>query len=264
VRAGPGDDAEEIWSRLKQAASRLAVDEQRSEDLPMLAAEALAEGVDSPALRMAAGTPASEVRDARDWFVAALDELGIPIPDTQASLYAVVLDLARSIVDGDVPPYTGARRIWELSYRVEREGDLRIFIGLASEREDHPDSGAAIDRRIIEEARVLLGRPELRRWVKVSAVAGAWPLWEPRQNRNLESDELAISGDLRHDLEESAATFDQVQEHPGPGPSGFATQADAQRFVALGRDLVERLQQELGDGWHVEYMPTASAFPRSS
>jgi hypothetical protein len=229
----------------------------------MLAAEALAEGLDSPALRDAAGTPASEVRDARDRFVDALEELGIAIPDATGGAYALVLDQARAIVSGDVQPFPGARRIWRLSDRVEPEGDLRIFIGLASEWEDHPEWRPTYDVEIVEAARTLLARPALRRWVKLSAARDRWPLWQWREgeNRNLDRDELMISGVLLHDLDEWASAFDQAQEHPGLGPSGFATQADAEEYVAQGELLVERLQGELGEGWHVEYMPTQSAFP---
>ena len=70
---------------LELAALRIAIDEQPSDD-PMIAAEALTRGFDSPSLRDAAGTPRSEVRDARDRFVAALDELQIPIPSAQQAL----------------------------------------------------------------------------------------------------------------------------------------------------------------------------------
>jgi hypothetical protein len=36
---------------------------------------------------------------------------------------------------------------------------------------------------------------------------------------------------------------------------GFDNQAAAATFVRSGQRLVARLQAELGDAWHVEYMP---------
>lgn len=46
-----------------------------------------------------------------------------------------------------------------------------------------------------------------------------------------------------------------------PGAEGFTTEAEAVTFVARGRDLAEQLQQELGESWHVEYMPEPTKPP---
>lgn len=230
----------------------------------MLAAEALAAGLDSPALREAAGVPVSEVQDARDRFIEALGELGVEVPDEQEALWQLVRFKAAQIVSGEVTPYEGASWIWREAHpRIEREGDLRIFIGLASEWEDHRQYRPEIERRIVDEALMLLEKTELRRWVKLQARSGCWPLWDPKENRSLGHDEPALRGELRADLRSWADEFDRVQAHPGPGPSHFADQPAAEDFVERGRQLVQRVQDELGDGWHVEYMQTPSAFPRA-
>jgi hypothetical protein len=66
---------------------------------------------------------------------------------------------------------------------------------------------------------------------------------------------------LRADIQVWAADFDDAATSANSGPSGFTSQAEAQAFVERGRDLVSRLQDELGDDWHVEYMPSPTAFP---
>jgi hypothetical protein len=60
----------------------------------------------------------------------------------------------------------------------------------------------------------------------------------------------ALARGLREWAEEYDATFDQAF-----GSSGFGSEAHAVTFVEKGRDLVARLQAELGESWHVEYMP---------
>ncbi len=234
----------------------------------MLAAQALARGVDSPSLRVAAGVSTSDVREARDRFVDALEELGIDIPDPSVAAWRLTREKAAQIVRGEVQPYEGAWWIWREAYsRVARAGDLRMFIGLASEWEDHPDHRTEYDKQIIEEAKTLLARAELRQGVKLMAKAGSWPLWQHSADgrpRCLGDAELPLSHELHHELAEWAFDFDSTVGRGFSGPSGFESQRDAEQFVDRGRLLVVRLQAELGDGWHVEYMPTPTAFPHRS
>jgi hypothetical protein len=61
-----------------------------SEQLPGLATDALSQGLDSPALRELAGTSPRDVRDARDFFLVALGELGITLLDEQQALWELV------------------------------------------------------------------------------------------------------------------------------------------------------------------------------
>jgi hypothetical protein len=79
------------------AALRLAIGEQASEQLPGIATDALVRGLDSPALREAAGTSPREVRDATDLFKAALAELEIDLPDEQEALWRLVRYTAMQI-----------------------------------------------------------------------------------------------------------------------------------------------------------------------
>lgn len=241
---------------LELAALRLAIDEQPSEDLPGLAADALARGLDSPALRDAAGASPQDVREARDHFVAALDELGFVVPNADEAVWRLVEYRAKQIVDGEITPYDGASWIWRsASLRVEREGDLRIFEGLASEWEDDPEHRQGYDEQIVEEARVLLTRDQPRRWIKVMADYDCWPLWNPNPPRNVDPAELAISDELAADLAGWAADFDLNLDREDPARSGFSSPREAEAFVARGQVIVDRLQDELGMDWHVEYLP---------
>jgi hypothetical protein len=67
----------------------------------------------------------------------------------------------RAIVAGDLPPREGAARIWavlaEADYPVETE-EFRVFVGLASEIQDHPDRARAYESDIRDEASAVLAR----------------------------------------------------------------------------------------------------------
>ncbi|HEV2953042.1 MAG TPA: hypothetical protein VG015_03005 [Candidatus Dormibacteraeota bacterium] len=176
--------------------------------------------------------------------------------DEDDALWLLVRLAATQIIEGEVGAYEGAAWIWgHASDRVKAEGDLRVFIGLASEWEDHPAYRSEIEATIVEEAGILLGRPKPRTWVKVMARQGSGPLWEPRTHSNLSPADLPIDNALTSDLVCWAAQYDSTF---GGGPedsSGFASREEALEFVERGRDLVERLQESLGNSWHVEYIP---------
>ena len=140
---------------LELAALRLATGLQVPEELPSIAADALVGGFDSPMLRVAAGASTRDPDEARDTFTAALAELGIEIPGLEEALWRLVRYTADQIVSGQVSPYDGAAWIWwKVQIRMQAEGDLRIFAGLASEWEELPNQRIEIDRAIVEEARV--------------------------------------------------------------------------------------------------------------
>lgn len=242
---------------LDVAAWRLAAGELRSEDLPALATKALVQGVDSPALRQLAGQPAWDVRDSRDLFQQALEELGITVPDREDALWRLVRKTARGIVDGGVRPHDGATWIWrQASKEVEDSGDLRVFIGLASHLDDHPEDRSWGEAEIIAAANDLLGRPKPRVWVLLKAYTPRSPLSRAAFSHNvaIHPQALHIGTELRADLEhwdsEHAAL---LADWPHSG--GFASERDAESFVDRGQRLASRLQAELGLGYHVEYMP---------
>lgn len=240
---------------LEITACRLVIGDLPSENLPSIATEALVHEVDSPSLRQLAGLASGDVREAYDLFRAALDELGLPLPDKDAALWRLTRLVATQVVAGSVPPYEGARWIWtKASNEVEEEGDLRIFIGLASEREDHPDAGAKIDALIIEAAKELLARAEPRRWLRLQARHGESPLsrWRPDALEPMAEGSLGLSPALVAALTSWAEDYDDTFGDDGDR-SGFPSQAHAEAFVERGRTLAADLQSELGESWHVEF-----------
>jgi hypothetical protein len=69
------------------------------------------------------------------------------------ALWNLVGWTARRMVAGETPPVEGARWIWfEASDRVQEQGDLRVFIGLASAWDDYFEGRPAIEQHIVEAA----------------------------------------------------------------------------------------------------------------
>ena len=72
----------------------------------------------------------------------------------------VSIETCRAIVDGEITPYEGARKIWWDAWAFARYnplGDaLTPFIGEATEWEDHPEARGEIDSDIRQKAAGLL------------------------------------------------------------------------------------------------------------
>jgi hypothetical protein len=242
---------------LEIAVCRLVIGQLRSDELPEIATQALERGLDSPSLRELAGLSAMGSREARDLFQAAVGEFGMVMPTKEEALLRLVRKTASEIVSGDVPPYEGARWIWRYAANeVEEEGDLRIFIGLASEREDHPESAGSIDAEIVKASRDLLGRAVPRRWLRLQARRNESPLSRSRPDRltNVSASELGVSTELAQALDRWADDYDATFG-ADERTSGFLSEGNAEAFVAQGRSLSDRLQGELGGSWKLDYYP---------
>ncbi|MGV9806653.1 hypothetical protein [Micromonospora chersina] len=127
-----------------------------SERLPDLAAEALTEGFDSPALRELAGLSRADVREARELFVHAARELGAAIPDEDACPEDLVLYWASRMVDGSVAPAAGANRIVSHGEALGWPDRLSHLLGLASVWDDWPEGRDETERSMLAEAGALL------------------------------------------------------------------------------------------------------------
>lgn len=241
---------------LEVAAWRMAARSLASEDLPEIATEALVRGLDSPALRVLAGQSRDDVRDSADLFRVALDELGIDLPDADSAQWHLARRTAGDIVAGRIGPARGATELWLAYLKTRDNGDLRVFVGLASMLDDHPEDAEQIEADMVAAARELLARPAPRRWIKLMAVRGRSPLTQSTGPDDIEVDPetLQISNGLRSDLARWDAYFAAVLSD-WPAAGGFDSEQDVERFVAAGRQLVSRLQDELGASYHVEYMP---------
>lgn len=141
---------------MQLVADRFLAGQIASERLPHLAAEALVEGFDSPALRELAGLSRDEVREARDLFRRALTELGATMPVEDASADDMVLFWASRMVAGTVAPADGAN--WVIRYGEDLGWPERLtrLLGLASVWDDWPEGRRETERNMLAEARALL------------------------------------------------------------------------------------------------------------
>jgi hypothetical protein len=240
---------------LELAACALATGDLRSETLPDLAVDALLRGIDSPSLLMLAGQHRSDVRDSADLFRSALAELGIDVPDRQTALWTHVRTTAQAMCDGTVAPAVGTDRIWMLYLDLEDNGDLRIFAGLGSELDSSPDD-AAIGAQMVAEAAELLQRPGPRVWFALTPRAGGSPLTRTTGDgrRPVDVAYLPLTAGLVADVQAWNAEYQQLLGR-WPEAGGFPSEAAAVDHVESGAALVSRLQDELGAGYHVEYVP---------
>lgn len=94
---------------LRLVAAEFESGQLKAEGLPDAATSLLAEGHDSPALRIAAGADQAEPEDQRSTFRTALIEFG-ELPLTPSEVGSRLFRLwAQRIVSGTVSPLNGAR-----------------------------------------------------------------------------------------------------------------------------------------------------------
>ncbi|MFI5801273.1 hypothetical protein [Streptomyces sp. NPDC051561] len=109
----PGAPVRRAPMSLEEAAWLYRADEVCPKDLPMTAAEALAAGVDSPALRELAGLPRNaDSRDLCDAFEQALAELEIALPEPAPARRHALRRLAVRFAAGEVDLAELASDIW--------------------------------------------------------------------------------------------------------------------------------------------------------
>jgi hypothetical protein len=143
---------------LELVAAKAALDLAGPEGFPAAATVALTEGVDSPALRVLAGLSEADVDQASALLGQALEELNLPAPTPRTAVLDLARELAREILDATLAPHEGARRIWDLTLRVQGEDlpELDSFVYAASEWEERPEDRAHFEAGIISAARDLL------------------------------------------------------------------------------------------------------------
>ncbi|WP_304452983.1 hypothetical protein [Nocardiopsis sp. YSL2] len=114
---------------LEEAAWLYQADQMCPEDLPMTAAQAIAAGVDTPALCELAGLPRlADPRYIRDAFEQALAESGIAIPDHHLARRYALRRLATRFIAGEVALAESASDEWS---QVEVEtAEERAFLAL--------------------------------------------------------------------------------------------------------------------------------------
>lgn len=130
----------------------------------MVAAQLLAEGHDSPALRQAAGYSRSDdPRDIREEFGRALEELGAWLPSRDAAELAAGGCLARALLGGALTIPECSRRalgIWGLDDVIYPglADDLKDFVLMCFLYGTEHYSASGGDDRLLAAARALAAR----------------------------------------------------------------------------------------------------------
>lgn len=141
---------------MQYVADRFIAGSMPSEDFPCWAAQALAEGLDSPALRELAGLPRTEVREGRDLLRRALGELGAVMPSEDAGPEELVIYWASRMAAGTVGAVDGTNWILRHAGALGWPMWLNRLHGLASEWDDWPNGRVEIEANMLSEASVLL------------------------------------------------------------------------------------------------------------
>jgi hypothetical protein len=148
----------------REAAIQFWLDPIPPEEMPMLAAQMLAEGHDAPALRRAAGySRRDDPRDIRQEFGQALEELGAWLPDCGAAELAAGMCLAHALLSGALTVVECSRRAlgtWDFDDVIYPglPGDLKdlvLMCHLLGTEHYAPNGG---DERLLAAARALAAR----------------------------------------------------------------------------------------------------------
>lgn len=76
---------------------------------------------------------------------------------------------------------------------------------------------------------------------------------DPEKMGHVDVEDLPISSELQFALREWDEEYQSTFNIDYPPDSGFASPTDEQAYIKRGKDLAERLQLELGDGYLVQY-----------
>ena len=94
------------------------------------------------------------------------------------------------------------------------------------------------------------------RTIKLMTDYGCFPIWDCDNGRNLNPEDLPISTSLKQDLKKWAETFDAILDWDDPASAGFKSDREEQEFEEKGLELWQRLENEIGDEYIVEYFST--------
>jgi hypothetical protein len=138
-------------------AARFALGDVDALDLAGIAQDLLVKGLDSPSLRLLAGTLQEDLRhDGPDLLERSLRELGVRLPGHDTAVRTLVRDTARRMLAGELDPYDGAHAILGLRDRLSEDDHRLDFAYEVYSWEDPPPR----QRRRIED-RILVGARDL-------------------------------------------------------------------------------------------------------
>jgi hypothetical protein len=160
-----------VMDRLQDSAWQYMAEVLRPEDLPMIAAHALVDGHDSPALRELAGLPsrsdATEV--LRELYLRALSELDVALPDEETAGRRLLVSLAFGLVHGALSPReVGDGLSMTVTARTQEETQ---FLSVAAEYSEwiEPDDLPAWERELLAAAQLLASSTDLGPGIHVPA-----------------------------------------------------------------------------------------------
>jgi hypothetical protein len=141
--------------RLGALAARLVLDDDFDPaEAVAIAGELLAKGVETHGIVLLACQPADRAllhgSEVEDMFRAAFDDLGLGLPSRQAAGWIMARWIARSMMDGVIPPGRGALRLWGLWRDCQQAAELAEMLQLhdAWEESVGPDR-AAVEAEIL-------------------------------------------------------------------------------------------------------------------
>lgn len=125
-----------------------------TEDLPKAATQALVADLDSPSLRILAGTTSKNAFELEDLLERSLDELGLARSTREQALRAMARYRAEQIVRGEIDPARGAGLIWRL-FTPDYPEDVTQFLQLEEMHDDpfHAKKKRKLATEIVKEAR---------------------------------------------------------------------------------------------------------------
>jgi len=134
----------------------------RIEELPDIAASALANGFDSESILKLAICSKDEIEEIERLFMQVLKEGGGGTMSKVDALKHYAKQISASILTKETSPLKGATLIWNatLNAQVPNFHELDCFIYAASEIEDRPSDKEFFETAITEEAKRWLENPE--------------------------------------------------------------------------------------------------------
>jgi hypothetical protein len=124
--------------------------------VPMIAAQALADGGDSPSLRILAGMSRdSRLDEIQRLLASTAQELGFANGSVEDSARQLAVLVSQMIVVGAVSPAEGARSIWKRAYWQLSDGDQYSFswaVSLSDSWDVFPERRPEIEALIVESA----------------------------------------------------------------------------------------------------------------
>ena len=108
-----------------------ALQQLSSGDYVDWAGEMLVQGYDSRSLRILAGLDRFvSTFEAEDYFVRAITELNLTLPDSDTAIRAYACAIARQIIEDEITARDGVRALFKICIATEYAGDFIIWLEL--------------------------------------------------------------------------------------------------------------------------------------